>query len=83
LITIGKKFCEASLQRERMRFLNSYSQEFNIAMAYKIKQNISLISFCKMVFAIGTKKVVKAFMPKVFIAKEKMVEVKPILRVGN
>lgn len=76
-------FYNAYLQRERMKFLNSYLQEFNIAMAYKIKQNIPLMSFCKMVLVVAAKKVAKVIVPSVFVKDKKSVEVKPIVKVKN
>lgn len=76
-------FYNAYLQRERMKFLNSYLQEFNIAMAYKIKQNITLISFLKMVLVVGAKKVLKLIVPRLLISKEKIVKIQPILKVKN
>ncbi|MGM0519938.1 MAG: glycosyltransferase family 2 protein [Campylobacterota bacterium] len=74
-------FYNAYLQRERMKFLNSYLQEFNVGMAYRIKENISLISFCKMVLVVGAKKAAKVIVPSVFVKNKKTVGVKATLRI--
>lgn len=66
-----------------MKFLNSYLQEFDIPMAYKIKQDISLISFLKMVLVVATKKVAKVIVPSAFLKNKKTIEIKPILKVQD
>lgn len=77
------KFCKSYLDRERIKFLNNYLEEFNIVMAYKIKKEIPSLSFYKIFVAIVIKKIVKVLIPSNFIKTKKVVEVKPILKVKD
>lgn len=77
------RFCDAYLRRERLKFFNNYLQDFNLVMAFKIKRDISIISFFKAIFILLAKRTLKILVPKIFIAEKSKLKIQPSLKIKN
>ena len=75
------EFSNAYLHREQLKFLNKYLEDLNVTMIFKIKKKIPLASFAKNISLFLIKKFLKFFIPKIFIAKKRILEVRPTLKI--
>ena len=76
-------FYNAYLDRERLKFLNGYIRYFKYKQAWALKEDISAYKFVRMIIVSNMKVLSKFIIPKVFIAKEKQIILKPTLKIIN
>jgi|SaaInl8_200m_RNA_FD_contig_61_490630_length_1751_multi_5_in_0_out_0_1 glycosyltransferase involved in cell wall biosynthesis len=77
------KFCNAYLERERLKFLNIYLKELDFIKVNKLKGQISNFNFFKNVIVVILKLFIQKITPNILVSRNKNILLTPTLKIKN